>query len=103
MFRFLFAHTGSYGFGSRRPSRSSGLAEDGAVTPYCDLPHPRHPHRQVGGTIGRGIERSGSRPGDRPLSTSREPGPFEIGGKHPSMFPTLKEPWYQASDEDVPK
>ena len=27
----------------------------------------------------------------------------KLVGKHPSMFPALKVPWYQASDEDVPK
>ena len=27
----------------------------------------------------------------------------KLVSKHPGMFPALKEPWYQANDEDVPK
>src|ERR1700722_8939218 len=37
--RLLLAYSLSHGIGSRRLSRSSGLAEDGAVAPHCDLPH----------------------------------------------------------------
>ncbi len=35
----MLAYSLSHGIGSRRLSRSSGLAEDGAVAPHCDLPH----------------------------------------------------------------